>query len=1091
MQKKSSFPPTKEERYTAITYSAIVTDLALANKPPKGSKELSAAVFKIHKELRETEPQQLNMAQILDKLTSGHSARLGSFEIPGYTAAEKRDLREAQREDLTLQTYRELEAALQEQKKPQLKSTRLVVLDIDDDKGATDPAEVFQYAGARAMYYTFSHQETSVFKTKQNAYRFIFETDEPITSEELLTHVQKALQADLYKVFPGLQPTIHEGKKVGGIDIVGSRFIFGSNKKKYWINQESEPLQLQPFADELALEKELEKYSKKLTDKRMTTVNSATDKEILEMARFLGDTSGLLTAQEFYTVAIGLYNSAQNGIISEETALETLLIIDGNQHKESYYQGFKRPLSGGGATATIGSFIKLATKNGYKRSFTDRYGQDEPTDEPTIKNADMPIKTHLSTRDMYTILTAPERRILVVSDTNTGKTTAMLNASKEYLSTHPCAFVYFAAPTRALAGQICSNHGLGDPLQDDKRAAFFVNQAITKDTRLLCGTYDKAEKVLRALPARYELIVIVDEAHKEVSDYKFRFNAIRSLFNITAAEQCTKFIGLTGTPQDIDLTHYDKRFNVIQENRKPIARELLFVEYNKASAYSEMVAAAIQKEVQAGSKMLVFVNNKKEIALIRTALKAAGIQAAAVTADERTSKTYSSILNAEKIPQNIQVVLATIAIADGVSIQNAADYVCMIAPHYSNAPFFNIALIKQAANRFRETYRRLLIPIFIKSDLEEERKSTRITRIEPRYKRLMDEANATAAVIRERFEPRLDLYKPSIAEALAGLFNSHLKEHIDFEKAYQEDENRRLGLPYNADLVEALDTLKERLLQVDERAIREQASQAQEDYFSYFPFAFMQAVAAITDIKQVRHITAEEYAEGSEGNETLTNELKRLRILAAEQELQKREQLPEILTETLFEQLQQTFYHTGTINEKTDIWQTVKSAIHPDHFITLKSLIGIADYNQAITELKRIKNRTQTLELKNHLTGLIELEQFEGSKQAGQLSKTQTMLELLKYSFVGSRYSAAQRDEILDLMAKEFRGSKDRKALQKILERFFVTNTKAVKENGKTVKKNGYQLLTIEEAAAIHELETSDIAELCGRINYSFKIKTH
>lgn len=57
--------------------------------------------------------------------------------------------------------------------KPQLKSTNLVVLDIDDDKGATDPAEVFQYAGARAMYYTFSHQETSVFKTKQNAYRFI------------------------------------------------------------------------------------------------------------------------------------------------------------------------------------------------------------------------------------------------------------------------------------------------------------------------------------------------------------------------------------------------------------------------------------------------------------------------------------------------------------------------------------------------------------------------------------------------------------------------------------------------------------------------------------------------------------------------------------------------------------------------------------------------------------------------------------------------------------------------------------------------------------------------------------------------------
>lgn len=46
----------------------------------------------------------------------------------------------------------------------------------------------------------------------------------------------------------------------------------------------------------------------------------------------------------------------------------------------------------------------------------------------------------------------------------------------------------------------------------------------------------------------------------------------------------------------------------------------------------------------------------------------------------------------------------------------------------------------------------------------------------------MDEANATAAVIRERFEPQLDLYKPSIAEALADLFNSHLKSISTLKK---------------------------------------------------------------------------------------------------------------------------------------------------------------------------------------------------------------------------------------------------------------------------------------------------------------------
>ena len=84
---------------------------------------------------------------------------------------------------------------------------------------------------------------------------------------------------------------------------------------------------------------------------------STNDKEALEMAEFLGDTNGLLDFKQFTTVAIGLMNTAQQGEITEDTALEVLKIIDGNAHNDTFYMSFKRPLHGVNGAATIGTFI--------------------------------------------------------------------------------------------------------------------------------------------------------------------------------------------------------------------------------------------------------------------------------------------------------------------------------------------------------------------------------------------------------------------------------------------------------------------------------------------------------------------------------------------------------------------------------------------------------------------------------------------------------------------------------------------------------------------------------------------------------------
>ena len=1089
MDEKKALSPTKERAHAQNIYTPIL---------PKHSVRFNRTAFKskpdsgfsgIHKDLKECPDTELTMPEILAKVTQGHCIKVGAFKLQDYTAAEQSELRELYREDFN--AYASREAEIKSSKKLQLLSTDLLIIDIDDRTGATDLKKVFEYSGAAALYYSFSHGKTSVFHTQQNAYRLIYKLDAPVTDESLLKHIQEALRADLFKAFPGLLPV--EGVKSGnnGIDILGTGFFFGTDKKEYLINDSPEPIQVGPFAAEYAAEQELKAYAASI--KRDHAAMNTTDKEVLEMAEFLGDISGL-EFKQWVTLAIGMMNSAQAGTISEDTALEVLKILDGNAQSEAFYLNYKRPISDSSATASIATFIKLATDQGYKRAIQAKFpGMDAPQ-EPEIKTEIIQQKTrHIPAKVIADILKGDDRAVLLVSDTNSGKTYATIQGCKAYLKKNKHAFVYYAAPTRALGGQVASKYELGRSLQDEKKAGAFVSKAIEDDSRMIAGTYDKAAKVLKALPQPYKLVVVVDEAHKEVSDYQLRYTAIKQLFSIAESDRVIKFLALTGTPQEIDLSHYDKRCIIRRDSQPELAEELLFIEYNKTTLYTGVVTRAIAKEVSRGAKVLAFVNNKEQIEIIRLALKKAGIQAAAITADNRRSNTYNRLLTSERIPENIQVILATIAIADGINIQNQKDYVCMIAPARNTAPFFNISLIKQASNRFRTTYKRLIIPVYIKADLPEERQTDRQNSLEGRYRWLMRDAANTRDIIESRFKDRLDLYRPSVAEAIAGLFNTGLANQFNFKKAYKEAENKRLGLPYNAAMVEQLERISERLLTVDERAKRYQASKDQEDYYSFYPYAFKRAIQEVTAIKRVSNILVADYlADEAEDDRTaLVNELKRLEELAAIQEQEKRERVAEILTETVFNTLKNEYYLSGKVNENTELWQATKKALHKDHSSALKGLISFLDYEQAVKELTRIQKRAQINELQNNLKYYVDLQAFNKSEEAGKKNLTQAILGRLQQLFSGNgAITAGERDMMLEGVAKEFRAARAKKTVEDTFKYFFIqSEPKPARIDGKVVKVSSYRLLNLSGIAGYHGFSEPEILEMYKKQRYNFKIK--
>ena len=1073
------------------TYDVMLSTFSLKNKPGKGSPEMRNITSRIHKDFKNGHSEQLTIQEIMRHLTDGYCAKFGTFKLQGYSLEELSELRELSRIDFEEYTNRDTE--IKNAKQLQLVSTNLLVLDIDDDKGSTDPEEVFNKSGAKAMYYTFSHGEISVFLTKQKAYRLIFELDEAITDKGLLRFVQESLRDTLYKQFPALRPTEYDGKMVGGIDLLGDNFIFGSNKPNYHINEEAKPIEMRKYADERDAENELKEYTTTQSRYQNSKLNplSTTDKEILEMAEHLGDTSSLLSFKQWTTIAIGLWNSAPN-TISEETILEVLRIIDGNKHDDSFYLGYERPLSNNGSTASIASFIKLATDNGYKRSYTAKYTDNGgPVIEPIIATETIKCKDYINVDDVMNLLNDPARRILLVSDTNSGKTYATIHACKKYLENHKDTFVYFAAPTRALASQISNKYDLGDSLQDDKHAYKLVKKAIDNGRRILCGTYDKATQVLYHLPPEYKLNLIVDEAHSEVLSYNFRVQAINKLFNMVDSERVLKFIGLTGTPQEIDLSHYDKRV-LIKADKKEIAKELLFVQYNNESLFASVATQIIAQEVSQGSKVLCFVNNKKEIEIMRVALKKHFINATAITADTRKSRTYKSLLDTEIMPTD--VVLATIAIADGVNILNDANYTCIIAPRRISAPFFNLSLIKQASNRFRRTYKRLIIPLAINEDIEDERLLVKPYNLENRYRWLLAEANRTAEIIKKKFEPCLNLYKPSVAESLAGLFNTFLAKDFDFEKAYREDEKRKLGLKnYDSDLVNRLNQIKERLLTVDHRAIRYRASLDQETYYTYFHQAFKSEIAKITGIGNVKNTSVSDYIHPTNKTEaaSIATVIAALHELSIIEEGEKRARVSEILSEDIFSVLQNDYYSKGKIKDDSELWNNLKKALNSDHLITLKTVIGFLNYEQTIKELIRVTKRSQTRELLNNLKALEELQFFKQSGAAKKRNKTQAILMQLEKAFADDGpISVQERDLRIDEVVTIFKGRKEREAIVKCFNRFFVHPTpKAVKRGGKTIKVGTYALLNMSFIMQYHDLTLSEIEGIYDKLRYNHRLK--
>ena len=1020
--------------------------------------EKKPSLFKaLHTDLNNAQTTELTLTELLDMITTGYVFKNGAYS--------KTD----------------------QDEKPTFTSTDLAILDIDDVLGETDPEQVMRETHAMALYYSYSHNEMSPVDTRMNRYRLLYDLNSTVTDLDFLKFVQQQLKDNLTKLYPVLRDKDISGKK-NGIDNLTS-LIFGTNKG-YVINPDYRRVNASGLKE---LYDNEQAFTKLAASRR--SAQPTDEHELIQMAEHLGDTQGLLPYDEYAPMVIGLFNTAQLDGIPDEIILEVLNIIDGNRESDkARIRNYKKPINERNNMRTVGTFIKLATDNGFKRVY--RQEPMQPDEQGLVMAlSTLDIEKYVDTTAFIDILENEHVKNLVISDTNTGKTYASIAASREYLGQDKKRFVYIALPTKSLAEQVADEYGVNAAIKGNMNVEKAVKQALYDDTRLLVGTYDKAPIVYKYLQDK-DVTVIADEVHKEVTDYNYRYKAIQALFELASHENVTNFVGLTGTPDDIDKQAYDYITKFKLKTPKILADTLQFIEYNNATEYELIVAQSIIKEVEQGNKVLSFINNKDLINKLAKALRDKGLKVTTATADEQQqdkSHTFKKLLHTQKIDSD--VVLSTIVLADGININNTHDYVCMIAPnHYKQAHFYNIDLIRQATNRFRNQYKKIVIPFYINSDVASDTDNPRSSdtpyNLERQYKRLLDHADVTKTLIETEFKDKLNLYKPSIAERLSGLFNPVESYDFNFIRAYENKARMEQGLNYDTELQERLDSLESKFLTIDTRAIRQQASHDKEHYYSLHPYAFKRAITGVLDVLSVQSIYAYEYLlDDSSELETALDKLDKLKI---DTDKEKREHLSEILHEIIFYKIKQHYQQTGKVNQSLNEWKLLKKHMNPLQYAGLTSVIRFLNYEQTIKELEHIKKKAQVNELEKQFSACFELETFSSTEKNTVTKLIYKEIEpIVEHSFL----TKTLLDEALDETAKNFKIkqrytiAKRQQLFKQVFKKYFIrADTVTKKQSGKVSRLSIYEPITLEHIAAIRELDTSEIVEQYYNYIYSKKV---
>ena len=890
------------------------------------------------------------------------------------------------------------------------KSSTLMLLDVDDDEKVKDPEEVLKELKevCAGLFFTSSHSPT------KNRYRLVFVLDEIIRDE----NVYKSIFKQLAKKLKALNIPVDENA-----NSPLQRVRTATNG--YVISNPNATLPVKEFIEEVEKERQKERQTKlkEKIDRVHDTVYSF--EELKARAELLGMIEDY---QLWQSLAYSLKSYVYEEHITDEEGYEVFsFLCKGDQTK--YWDSLKAA-----NRITIGTFIGLSNKKGFKKSSKFYHAFSNKKSPLPIENKK--FKQYLE-KDFSKELLKEDKKILVKAPTGSGKTSSFIRAAKElakeYEEEGQTRFFIFSVPTIAITDQVASDHSIlsvrGQTLNLFQRIKEYVNSG----GRVITCTYDMAlvlYDLLQKIKPFASYSLITDEVHELVHNYNFRSKAIDNI--VTMQKYVKSFIGLTGTPDDVLREMFEKEVHIQTEKEKAPCQMWGAITYEKKEEEEPLLYQIIKQKASNGKRLLIFLQNKEMIKRLQIQLRKANIKVAIVTSDGKlTNPTYKALIQKSMFPDDVQVILTTSLLSNGVNLKNEnANYECILVTSQSS-PMFNVDQARQCANRFRNLYKAFYI------FMQEHKKTEKhLFNIESAYQYEKKLAGNTVNLINGEFE---------------GANNFQLLRLAKIEKRY--------GLHYSDDLKE---------MKFNSLKLRHNVSNEKSQFYALYREQFIQALSKLMMCAPAPTISVSELIQQAEIDLTgIEQELKELKNNAFLDKEAKKANIANHFTDAVYKAFQ--------IDNEV-VLKPFKGAVIGEHYSCLNGITPIADYQTCLKVVSNVNRKADANKFKYHIEALTDIAFFN------KINRQTATREVFKEfsSHLGKQLTKDEIKDITSNISKKYKRSK-KVDVEFILNNYFLH----VKERTTKERTTKLEELTLQHVSKIHGIPENQIIDCME--NYSKK----
>lgn len=659
-------------------------------------------------------------------------------------------------------------------------SSTLLMLDVDDEKMVTDPIQVLNKLKniCTGLFYTFSHG----LEGKGNRYRLLFQLDKPVRNLQDYSALLSYLANHIKQYGIPVDTTI----KTPTIPVRTGRKGYVINSLHTTISvDEWLPMAKKQFSDELnTLRQSIESDFEELMKSPPTYEEL---KEICETIGHIPTGMGAENTEKWLSATYGLKHCCELGIITDSEGLELFNIVSGNEASEK--QWYSKKASG---RANFYTLLKLASgkgyqrKRNYKQSFKSNVNEGIPTERMNtdrVKNDKGQFEYYIPTNKAVEILQR-EERLLIKSPTGSGKTTAFMTAFKQ-LANESHNYYIFSVPTRVLGEQIAKEHGIEYIKGGMTRKKEKVITDIRHGKRIFVSTFDKTKELITYIKTYHtginvKIHLVIDEAHKIIEAYNYRYEVLNELKELS--KTVSSYTGLTGTPEDCLKSDYDKMVIFKGKDESP-CQTYSVVQYEAIDGLgvkesgNQLLIKFIQRQVTEKMRLLVFINDIKRAEVIRDELQKNNIKTEVIHSKNKESSTYKQIIDNGTVKDDIQVILSTSVLADGVSINNDLNWLCVVVSDHESQ-FNNPSTIKQISNRFRNDYRYFVL--FTRPPKEENQDETSFNMAVSYLSRLNIAKNYVDYLTEEHEKSGFVRFIPTTIEKDYGIYLNQESSKIEF-----------------------------------------------------------------------------------------------------------------------------------------------------------------------------------------------------------------------------------------------------------------------------------------------------------------------